>query len=116
MPLYKLNKRYAGFDEDLNALVADLIDFKNTFEKTEREQDVFQMQTLQEKILTLKAKIDRSFCFISFSTFLTHRHETLKSRGVDDYKIEQTSFKDMLSKATHRLREEMEKENKKKII
>ena len=58
---YKLNNRYPGFDEDLKAHVADLSDFKTLFDKAEKEKDVFQMQTLQEKILTLKAKIDKSF-------------------------------------------------------
>ena len=112
---YKLNKRYSGFDEDLKAHVADLRDFKNTFDKAEKEKDAFQMQTLQEKILTLKAKIDRSYCFISFSTFLVNRHETLKSRGSDELMLEGENFKDMLNKATERLRKEIEKDNKKKI-
>ena len=58
---YKLSNRYPGFDEDLKVHVADLRDFKITFEKAEREQDVLQMHILQEKILTLKAKIDKSF-------------------------------------------------------
>ena len=113
---YKLNNRYPGFDEDLKAHVADLRDFRTTFEKAEKEKDVLQMQTLQEKILTLKAKIDKSFCFISFSTFLVNRHETLKSRGDNELMFDQTNFKDMLNKANERLREEIEKESKKKII
>ena len=113
---YKLNNRYPGFDEDLKTHVADLRDFKITFEKAEKEKDVLQIQTLQEKILTLKAKIDKSFCFISFSTFLVHRNETLKSRGDDELMFDQINFKDMFDKNKEKLRKEMEKYNRKKII
>ena len=106
---YRLETRYPGFDEDLKPLIEELAEFKLEAEKVKNDKDVFQILSLQEKVLALKAKVDTSFCFISFSAFVVHLYEALKARGVEDSSVEHLDFEQLLEKAKERMRKEFQK-------
>ena len=106
---YRLETRYPGFDEDLKPLIEELAEFKLEAEKVKNDKDVFQIRSLQEKVLALKAKVDTSFCFISFSAFVAHLYEALKARGVEDCSVAHLDFEQLLEKAKERMRKEFQK-------
>ena len=60
-------------------------------------------------MLALKAKVDTSFCFISFSAFVAHLYEALKARGVEDSSVAHLDFEQLLEKAKERMRKEFQK-------
>ena len=106
---YRLETRYPGFDEALKPLIEELAEFKLEAEKVKNDKDVFQIRSLQEKVLALKAKVDTSFCFISFSAFVAHLYEALKARGVEDSSVAHLDFEQLLEKAKERMRKEFQK-------
>ena len=112
---YRLETRYPGFDEALKPLIAELAELKLEAEKVRNEKDFFKIRSLQDKVLALKAKVDTSFCFISFSAFVAHRYEALKARGVEDNSVVNFDFEQLLGKAKERLREELKKTEDKRF-
>ena len=112
---YRLETRYPGFDEDLKPLIDELAEFKLEAEKVRSEKDFFQIRSLQDKVLALKAKVDTSFCFSSFSTFVAHRYEALKARGVEDNSVVNFDFEQLLEKAKERMRQEFQKTEDKRF-
>ena len=106
---YRLETRYPGFEEDLKPLIEEFTKFKLEAEKVKNEKDFFQIRSLQEKVLALKAKVDTSFCFISFSTFVAHRYEALKAREVEDSSVAQPDYEQLLEKTKERISQEFQK-------
>ena len=112
---YRLETRYPGFEDALKPLIDELAEFKLETEKVRNEKDFFQIHSLQDKVLALKAKVDTSFCFISFSTFVAHRYEALKARGVEDNSVAHLDFEQLLEKAKERMRQEFQKTEDKRF-
>ena len=112
---YRLEARYPGFDEALKSLIEEFAEFKLEAEKVKTDRDVFQIRTLQERVLALKAKVDSSFCFSSFSAFVAHRYEALKARGKEENGVAHLDFEQLLEKAKERLRQEFQKSERKKV-
>ena len=112
---YRLEARYPGFDEDLKPLIEEFTKFKLEAEKVRNEKDFFQIRSLQDKVLALKAKVDTSFCFINFSTFVAHRYEARKARGVDENSVANLDFQQLLEKAKEHMRQEFQKTENKKV-
>ena len=106
---YRLETRYPGFDDALKPLTDELAEFKLEAEKVKNDKDFFQIRSLQDKVLALKAKVDTSFCFSSFSAFVVHRYETMKARGVEDSSVAQLDFEQLLEKAKESMRQEFQK-------
>ena len=112
---YRLEARYPGFDEALKPLIEEFAEFKLEAEKVKTDRDVFQIRALQERVLALKAKVDSSFCFASFSAFVAHRHEALKARGKEENGVAHLDFEQLLEKAKEKLRQEFQKTERKKV-
>ena len=112
---FRLETRYPGFDEALKPLTDEFAEFKLEAEKVKNEKDFFQIRYLQDKVLALKAKVDTSFCFISFSTFVTHRYEALKARGVEDNSVAHLDYEQLFEKAKERICQELKKTEDKRF-
>ena len=112
---YRLETRYPGFDEALKPLIEEFAEFMLDAEKVKTDRDVFQIRALQERVLALKAKVDSSFCFASFSAFVAHRYEALKARGKEENDVIQLDFEQLLEKAKEKLRQEFQKTERKQV-
>ena len=112
---YRLETRYPGFDEALKPLIEEFAEFKLEAEKVKTDRDAFQIRALQERVLALKAKVDSSFCFASFSAFVAHRYEALKARGKEENGVAHLDFEQLLEKAKEKLRQEFQKIERKKV-
>ena len=112
---YRLETRYPGFDEALKPLIEEFAEFMLEAEKVKTNRDVFQIRALQERVLALKAKVDSSFCFSSFSAFVAHRYEALKARGKEENGVAHLDFEQLLEKAKERLCQEFQKTEREKV-
>ena len=112
---YRLETRYPGFDEALKPLIEEFAEFMLEAEKVKTDRDVFQIRALQERVLALKAKVDSSFCFSSFSAFVAHRYEALKARGKEENGVAHLDFEQLLEKAKERLRQEFQNTEREKV-
>ena len=112
---FRLETRYPGFDEALKPLTDEFAEFKLEAEKVKNEKDFFQIRSLQDKVLALKAKVDTSFCFISFSTFVAHRYEALKARGIEDNSVAHLDYEQLFEKAKELICQEFQTTEDKKF-
>ena len=108
--LYNLESRFPGFNQNLTELQNELDEFKEIATKVEEENDLYQIHILQDKIFWLKAKLDSSYCFISFSTFMAHRREALKAKGVAEELVERKRLNEMIEEAKQRIQRELKEQ------
>ena len=108
--MYTLESRYPGFDHNLSELQNELDEFKELAREVQESCDLFQVHTLQEKIFGLKAKVDNSYCFVNFSTFMAHRHEALKARGISEELVERKRLNEMVQEARETIQKELKEQ------
>ena len=71
---------------------------------------LYQIHILQDKIFWLKAKLDSSYCSISFSTFMAHRREALKAKGVAEELVERKRFNEMIEEAKQQIQKKLKEQ------
>ena len=105
----RLETRYPGYDQNLKLLVEELDQFKLEAEKVKNDKNFSQVHCLQEKVFALKAKVDTSYWFSSFSAFKAHRYEANKARGVKVKSLTQLDLEQRLEETRDHMSQEYQK-------